>query len=108
MTRTGRGGKLNELKVAVAGASHGADDTYDLRGDVALERGHGKGTSTASDSEPQRQRLISSVVPSIPTPEPPVPPLAAHFFRVEKFALTEKATSGNGIDGVAVTSGTNE
>jgi len=56
VTRAAGGARLSELKVvvAVAGASHGADDTYDLRGDVALERGHGKSTATASDSEPQK------------------------------------------------------
>jgi len=48
-----------------------------MRGAGALKHGGGKGASGSASQT--RERLNFRVVPSIPTPEPPVPPLAAHF-----------------------------
>ena len=60
------------------GVSDGPDHFGDICSDDAAERAGGK--SDARSAEQAHERLNFRVVPSIPTPEPPVPPLAAHFF----------------------------
>jgi hypothetical protein len=75
VTRNGRGGRMRESE---AGASYDPGDSWDLRGACAAERPGGK--SAPESAEPTHKRLSFRVVPSIPTPEPPVPPLAAQFF----------------------------
>ena len=64
-------------EVAV-GVRNGRRDPYDMRGAGALK--HGGGKSATGSASQTRERLNFRVVTSIPTPEPPVPPLAAQFF----------------------------
>jgi len=59
------------------GVGDGSDYFGDLRCAGAAKRAGGK--SNAASAEQTHERLSFRVVPSIPTPEPPVPPLAAHF-----------------------------
>jgi hypothetical protein len=63
-------------EVAV-GVKNGRGDPYDMRGAAAPKYGGRK--DAAGSASRTRERLNFRVVPSIPTPEPPVPPLAAHF-----------------------------
>ena len=68
-----------EKSEADVGVSDGSDYFGDLRGAGAAKRAGGK--NDAGRAEQTHERLSFRVVPSIPTPEPPVPPLAAQFFR---------------------------
>ena len=72
------------------GVSDGPDNFGDMCSDGAAERAGGK--SYARSAEQAHERLNFRVVPSIPTPEPPVPPLAAHFFLGRWPALILSAT----------------
>jgi hypothetical protein len=65
------------MKASEVGASHDPGNSWDLRGAGAAERSSRKGATKSAEST--HERLSFRVVPSIPTPEPPVPPLAAHF-----------------------------
>ena len=67
-----------EKSEADVGVSEGSDYFGDLRGAGAAKRAGGK--KDAGRAEQTHERLSFRVVPSIPTPEPPVPPLAAQFF----------------------------
>ena len=86
------------LEVA-AGVSDGPDDSSDLRSAGAAERAGGKGAPGSAEST--RKRLSFRVVPSIPTPEPPVPPLAAHFLVVspQLSVLSKDRRTKEGVTG---------
>ena len=65
------------MKASEVGVSHDPANSQHLRSAGAADRPGGK--SARESAEPTHARLNFRVVPSIPTPEPPVPPLAAQF-----------------------------
>ena len=71
-----------ERSEANVGVRNGSGNFGDLRCAGAARRAGGK-RSTGS-AEQTHERLSFRVVLSIPTPEPPVPPLAAQFFGSER------------------------
>lgn len=75
MTGAKRSARMGESEV---GTSDGCDDSGDMRGAGAAECSSREGTADGENEEPKR--LNFRVVPSIPTPEPPLPPMAAQFF----------------------------
>jgi len=68
------------MSEADVGVNDGSDNFRYLRGAGAAKRT--QRAICAKRTEQTPKRLSFRVVPSIPTPEPPVPPLAAHFLRI--------------------------
>ncbi|HJZ65709.1 MAG TPA: hypothetical protein VKD70_15390 [Candidatus Acidoferrum sp.] len=77
------------------GVGDGSDYFGDLRCAGAAKRAGGK--SNAASAEQTHERLSFRVVPSIPTPEPPVPPLAAHFFGVSRASIGQSQSKKEAV-----------
>src|SRR5215813_1353359 len=74
------------------GVGDGSDYFGDLRCAGAAKRAGGK--SNAASAEQTHERLSFRVVPSIPTPEPP---LAAHFFGVSRASIGQSQSKKEAV-----------